>query len=242
MRIEHTKVYNFDGAFRGLRNPYESWEKSDSYYNFYDELPPGPYAHLDPFVIGPNDLKLAQKMIKADLCGPGEPNSKFLRQIFVSCDITAPMYWWKEMATYGVGNVANSTSTMHKLASTPITREGFEFGDYHNIGLGATTAAPWIPEMTTDAVWDDLIGILETLRQKYIETKDITIWKELIRLLPDSWLQTRTWTTNYAALRNICYWRNPHKLQYEWVDTFVKWVKDSLPYADELIFYQGEGN
>ena len=95
--------------------------------------------------------------------------------------------------------------------------------------------------MSTYDIWEDFIKILESLRLKFIETNDIRYWKELIRLLPDSWLQTRTWTTNYAALRNICYWRNPHKLKYEWVDNFIAWAKE-LPYADELIFYHGEGN
>lgn len=241
MKIEHTQVFNFEGAIRGLRNPLESWDKSDSYYNFYDELPPGPYADKTPFVIGEKDLKLCQKMIRADLCGPGEPNSKFLRQIFVSCDITAPLYWWKEMATYGVGNVANSTSTMHKLKDTEITTKCFEFGDFNNLTLDGNPATPWIPAMSTYDIWEDFIRILESLRLKFIETNDIRYWKELIRLLPDSWLQTRTWTTNYAVLRNICYWRNPHKLKYEWVDNFIAWAKE-LPYADELIFYQGESN
>ena len=213
MKFEYSDVYNLENAFRGLRHPMESYDRADSryYYDFdYEEY---------KFEIGNNDMNLAQRMIKA-----GSPNDKFLRQIFVSVDITAPLYWWKEMDTYKVGTTANSTSTMHKLASAPITIDCFEMDDYSPIGRA------------NDKTWEIIIGICEDLRQKYNETKDIRYWKELIRILPESWLQTRTWTANYAVLRNICKWRKNHKLKHEW-DSFINWCK-TLPYGEELIIYE----
>lgn len=126
------------------------------------------------------------------------------------------------MDTYKVGTTANSTSTMHKLASTPITKECFEMDDYSPIGCA------------NDKTWEILIGWLEELRLKYKETKDKRYWKELIRLLPESWLQTRTWTANYSTLRNIIYWRSGHKLT-EW-KSFIDWCYE-LPYAGDLLFY-----
>ena len=179
--------------------------------------------------IGANDLDLAQRMIKA-----GTPNDKFLRQIFVSVDITAPLYWWKEMDTYKVGTVANSTSTMHKLASTSITKDCFEMDDYEG-SLKLFENYPYsLPEFVDD-MWEEIIDICETLRKRYLETKDIRYWKELIRFLPESWLQTRTWTANYSTLRNIIHWRKGHKLT-EW-KAFLDWA-ETLPYADDLLFFE----
>ena len=209
----------------------------------------GEYAFL-----GPNDVDLAQRMIKA-----GSPNDKFLRQIFVSVDITGPLYWWKELDTYKVGTTANSTSTMHKLASTPITIDCFEMDDFNNIGVGLWAAASK-DEYEPEPNYNELIGnfglhednynsretvllndvikghinFLERLRRIYLETKDIRYWKELIRWLPESWLQTRTFTCNYAVLRNIIHWRKGHKLT-EW-SQFIDWTK-TLPYSEELLFY-----
>ena len=120
MKFENTEVFNFEGALRGMRNPLESWSKSDSGYG-YTENP-------TKFIIGKNDLELMQKLIRA-----GTPHRKFMRQIFVSVDITAPLYWWKEFDTYKVGTTSNSTSTMHKLASTPITKECFEMDDFNEL-------------------------------------------------------------------------------------------------------------
>ena len=171
--------------------------------------------------LGPKDMDLAQRMIKA-----GTPNDKFLRQIFTSVDITAPLYWWKEMDTYKVGTTANSTSTMHKLASTPITLDCFETDDLNE----------WM-ELNNQPLnygFEQIINYCEDLRQKYLETKDVRYWKELIRWLPESWLQTRTWTANYSILRNIYHWRKDHKLS-EW-HQFCDWIK-TLPYAKELIVF-----
>ena len=180
-------------------------------------------------LLGAKDLELAQRMIKA-----GSPNDKFLRQIFVSVDITAPLYWWKEMDTYKVGTTANSTSTMHKLASTPITKDCFEMDDYDG-SLKLFENYPYSPPEFVDDMWEEIIDICETLRKRYLETKDIRYWKELIRFLPESWLQTRTWTANYAVLRNIIHWRKGHKLT-EW-KAFLDWAA-ALPYADDLLFFE----
>ena len=191
-----------------MRNPLESWKKSDSFIK-------SPHNY---YVIGSNDLELMQKLIKA-----GSEHRKFMRQIFVSVDITAPLYWWKEFDTYKVGTVANSTSTMHKLASTPITIDCFEMGDF----------TPLIDNFKIDLSWQTIMTYLEQLRQRYNETKDKRYWKELIRLLPESWLQKRTITMNYENILNMYQQRKNHKLA-EWSKSFCDWVK-TLPYAEELI-------
>lgn len=246
MKFENTEVFNFDGAFRGMRNPMNSWEKSDSFNchegmgdcgrcPFFidghqyspndcqkeDELD----EKNDVFIIGENDLKLAQSLIKA-----GSEHRKFLRQIFVAVDITAPLFFFKEMDTYKVGTVSNSTSTMHKLASTPITRDCFEMDDFENVGVG-------VQSFMVGEYWVDLIECLEKLRQKYNETKDKRFWKELIRLLPESWLQKRTVTMSYENIFKMVRERINHKLS-EWSKSFIDWAR-SLPYADDLIFIGG---
>ena len=280
MKIQNVQVMNFKGAFRGLRNPLESWSKSDSYFGLVnleyngsqiDEvitswveyecegIPEqeegsfefGSYEYeelwdkywdwwykqgvleknedaINVAVIGPADLSLAQRMIAA-----GSSDRKFMRQIMVSVDVTAPLYWWKEFDTYKVATVANSTSTMHKLASTPITKECFETDDMHN-ELMMYENDPHNPDMHFSEYWDMLINDLEHLRQKYNETKNQGYWKELIRLLPESWLQTRTVTLNYQVLRNIYSQRRYHRLN-EW-RVFCNWI-EILPYAEELILY-----
>lgn len=188
-------------------------------------------AGLEYSYIGPNDLDLAKRMIAA-----GSSDRKFLRQIFVSVDITAPIYFWKELDTYKVSTVANSTSTMHKLASTPITMDCFEMDDFSK-DIPIYENEPYQPPYDTTAAWEDIINCCETLRKRYNETKDKRYWKELIRILPESWLQKRTWTGNYEVLRNIYSQRcsHPHRLT-EW-KTFGKWV-ENLPYAKELILYK----
>ena len=231
---------NFEGAFRGLRNPLESWEKSDSGINYqllleqlsYNKSPCIWSRNFNNyyFTLGPKDLDLAQRMIKA-----GTSDRKFMRQIFVSVDITAPLYWWKEFDTYKIGTVANSTSTMHKLASTPITIDCFEIDDLTR-ELKVFDQEPYNYDTTIDGCWEDIICICETLRQKYNETKDKRYWKELIRILPNAWLQTRTVTLNYEVLRNIYFQRRYHKLT-EW-HRFCEWI-EQLPYGKELITYEG---
>lgn len=154
-------------------------------------------------------------------------NNKDLKFIKVSVDITAPLYWWKEFDTYKVGTVANSTSTMHKLASTPITMDCFEMDDFDNVFYKDKGI-----DISTKMIWEAICWDLEQIRQKYNETKDKRYWKELIRLLPESWLQTRTVTMNYENLLNMYHQRKNHKLS-EW-HKFCEWV-ESLPYAKELI-------
>lgn len=217
MKFENTEVWGFKHALRGMRNPMNSHAKSDTLYS--DEL---------TMTIGPNDMTLATSLIKA-----GSEHRKFLRQIFVSVDITAPLYWWKEFDTYKVGTVANSTSTMHKLLSQPITEQCFELGDFADLPL---------KDMVTvdDFVSDHLIPFLEYLRKRSIEDKEKGLeysskayWKELVRWLPESWLQTRTVTMNYENLLSIYHQRKNHKL-VEWREDFCEWIK-TLPYAEEFI-------
>ena len=217
MKFEHTKVFNWEGAIRGMRNPWESWDKSDSII-LMEQDENNDFREVAK--IGKNDLELMHKLIKA-----GSEHRKFLRQIFVAVDITAPLYWWKEADTYKVGTVSNSTSTMHKLASTPITMDCFEMDDYVELDNGFCTD-----------MWNSLIEWLEGLRQKYNETKDKRYWKELIRLLPESWLQKRTVTMNYENLLNMCSkgQRRFHKLT-EWSESFINWAR-TLPYSQKLIF------
>lgn len=213
MKFSNTSVMNFENSFRGLRNPLESWRKNDT------------VEENGKVVIGENDLGLAQRLIKA-----GSEHRKFMRQIFVSVDITAPLYWWKEFDTYKVGTTANSTSTMHKLATTPITDECFEMDDYDAVIM--------LDEgiVETETLWNNIISTLEGMRQVYLRTKDKRIWKEMIRLLPSSWLQTRTVTMTYENLLAMCSkgQRRFHKLT-EWSKSFIDWAR-TLPYAQELIF------
>ena len=222
MKFENTDVWGFEHAIRGMRNPMNSWDKSDSYYEKGVE----PFS-LEEWVateitIGDNDLNLLQRLIRG-----GSEHRKYMRQIFISVDITAPMYWWSEADTYKIGTVANSTSKMHKLATTPITMDCFETDDYEPITFG-------VGEIQSPQI---IIDYCEKLRQKYLETKDKKYWKELVRWLPESWVQTRTWTANYEVLRNIVHQRQGHKLT-EW-QSFIDWAK-TLPYAEELIFYGEE--
>lgn len=274
MKFEKTWVGNFEGAFRGLRNPKNSWDKSDSFFgvvnldyadkymeiadewvktfhpdlNWPEEFTDEGYNLAEEYAdklikngvlrlndnddvadlafIGPQDMKLAQTLIKA-----GPEHRKFLRQIFVSVDITAPLYWWKEMDQYKIGTVTDSTSTMHKLTSKPITMDCFETDDY----IGSTKIydrEPYNEDATMNDVWKELIEACETLRQRYNETHDKQYWKELVRILPESWLQKRTWTANYEVLRNIYFQRKNHKLS-EW-HSFNAMV-EKLPYAKDLI-------
>ena len=200
--IERTSVMNFDNAIRGARNPLNSWAKSDSYYD-----------EDGKFVMGPADLEFG-----ARLCRAGSDHRKFIRQIFVSVDITAPLYWWKEFDTYKVGTVANSCSTMHKIHAKAFDREDFSCDRLDEGGL---------------KVLDSLIEYLEIERQKFCENKeDRQSWHNMIQLLPSSYNQMRTVTLNYENLINIYYARKNHKLA-EW-HTLCDWIM-SLPYAKELI-------
>ena len=206
LKVERIDVMNMENAIRGARNPLNSWARMDSYYD----------EHGD-FVLGENDLSLATRLARA-----GSDHRKFLRQIFVTMDITAPLYWWKEFDTYKVGTVANSTSTMHKIQAKEFTREDFSC------------------EKLTGAAMDMMDAVIECLeaeRQKFNETKDKAAWINMIQLLPSSFNQMRTVTMNYEVLINIYYARRSHKLS-EWhvlCDEILK-----LPYADKLICVKNE--
>lgn len=278
MKFENCKVYNMEGAFRGMRNPKNSWHLSDSEFGmgdyddfvdavhtvadrwteydghewgtddydrhfeeFYDWVQDNAVLSSDKYedivdmaCIGPKDMRLAKQLISG-----GSEHRKFLRQIFVSIDITAPLYWWKEFDTYKVATVANSTSTMHKLTSKPITMECFETDDFVNIPYPENAQREDLKSpIDSDFVQMCLVPYMEYLRQKYLEiVKDDpeeakVYWKELVRWLPNGWLQTRTWTANYETLRAMYHQRRNHKLT-EW-HQFCNFI-ESLPYARELI-------
>ena len=232
MKFLNTDVWGFKHDLRGMRNPMNSWNKSDSGYAIKDyELHDGEEKIIydeDVFGIGSNDIGLMQRLING-----GPEHRKFMRQIMVSIDITAPLYWWKEFDTYKIGTTANSTSTMHKLASNPITIEDFEMDDFKKVKV--YDKEPYNYDTYTDEIWESIIEICETLRKRFIETKDKKYWKELIRILPESYLQTRTVTMNYENLYSIVRQRKGHKLT-EW-DQFIDWVH-TLPYSSELIFIE----
>ena len=223
MKFENTEVWGFEHAIRGMRNPLESWEKSDSIILIEQDENKD---FREVAKIGKNDLELMQKLIKA-----GSEHRKFLRQIFCSVDITAPLFWWKETDQYKIGTVSNSTSTMHKLASTPITIGCFEMDDF---SIFETNSNDNEKSMNSFEFWNlYLIPYLEKLRVLFNETKDKRYWRELIRLLPESSLQKRTITMNYENILNMYCQRKHHKLT-EWSKSFIDWVK-TLPYAEELI-------
>ena len=216
--LEKGEVFNFDGAFRGLRNPLDSWHLSDSEVNDVTK----------EFRLGQKDLDLAQRMI-----GAGTDESKFMRQIFVSVDITAPFFWFKEFDTYKIGTVANSCSTMHKITSYPITPDFFSIDEDWD-ELIAFEDDDGVTCTITEA-YAGMVEVCESLRQKYLESKDKRYWRALISILPSGWMQKRTVTLNYQVLRAMYFARRHHKLQ-EWHD-FCTWV-ESLPYAKELICYE----
>lgn len=279
MKFENIKTYNFGPAFKGMRNPLESWNKSDSFFGLINiEDSQHDYLVAETWVqetkdpdypetynkassdladdydrwllknglleidfdhqianvafIGPNDMDLAKRLIKA-----GPEHRKFLRQIMVTVDITAPLFWFKEFDTYKIGTTANSTSTMHKLTSKPITLDCFEIGDYNE------EKATYNRDGQDYIFPNMLIEYLEELRYQYITTKDKRYWKELVRWLPESWLQTRTVTMSYENIRTMIQQRKGHKL-VEWsktdgidseLDSFIKFAK-YLPYADDFLF------
>ena len=202
--IDFNRVYvmNLENAIRGARNPMNSWARSDSYYDENGQ-----------YILGENDLSLAKRLRNAGT----SDHRKYLRQVMLSVDITAPMYWWKEYDTYKVATVANSTSTMHKIHSKPFEIEDFSHDHLTENGL---------------KVLKGIVDEMEKIRLEYVETKDKALWYDLIQLLPSSYNQMRTCTLNYETLINIYKSRKHHKLD-EW-RSFCEWI-ETLPYAKELI-------
>lgn len=204
LTLKNTSVMNFENAIRGARNPLNSWGRIDS--------------HTEPdgsFVFGPNDLDLAMRLAKA-----GSDHRKYLRMVFVSVDVTAPLYWWKEYDTYKVATVANSTSTMHKIHSKPFSMDDFSC-DHMTDG--------------TKKFMETVVAELENIRLRFKETKSKDDWYDMIQLLPSSYNQMRTCTFNYETLINIYRARKNHKLA-EW-HTFCDWI-ETLPYAEQLITFE----
>lgn len=258
MEIDLIHTSGWQAAFRGMRNPKNSWDRSDSAYGLIhsenkkaivEKIIPSwvkfmntdyHYAETvlnnngilrkmndisEVFYIGGADMKLAKSLIKA-----GTEHRKFLRQIFITFDITAPLYFFKEFDTYKINTTSNSTSTMHTIETKEISLSSFEVGDY-NPDLPYITGEVEVPIST---FVNDLIKFLELLRRKYIETKDKRYWKELIRWTPTAWLQTRTYSMNYENALNMIKQRNTHKLT-EWKDVFCKTLEDKLPYMNEFL-------
>lgn len=231
MKLENVRVYNIAQSLFGMRNPKNSWHLTDtksgiakyedvvkmaeeSEHDLKDILLYQDKSGMCEYcVVGPNDMRLAKILKEA-----GTEHRKYLRQIFVTMDITAPLYWWKEFDTYKVGTTSNSQSTMHKMAAKPIDLSCFETGDL-NMEL-------------VDYAVNPFIEFLEDLRLKYIDTKDMAYWKELIRWLPEAWTQTRTITLDYEVLSRMYHQRKDHKLvEWHW---FCDRIAD-MPYAKDLI-------
>ena len=213
IKIENTQVFNFEGAIRGMRNPLNSWDKSDSVFS----------ENPEDFVIGENDISLMKKLIKS-----GSEHRKFMRQIFVCADFSAPLYWWKEADQYRIGCTTDSCSTMHT-----IHKKEFELDDFSHEHLYIDRLSPYCPEV----MLQKQIEALNFWRRRYLETKSKSDWWQIIQLLPSSYNQKRTWTGSYENLFNMYHQRKNHKLD-EW-QNFCKWIK-TLPYSEELI--EGDEN
>lgn len=225
--IEDEEIVGWEAAITGMRNPMNSWNKSDSWYGCGSEFD----DHLEPedcdmdncrschFCIGNNDLDLMKRLAKA-----GTDHRKFMRMIVVYADVTAPLYWWKEFDTYKVGTVRNSCSTMHK-----ITEKEFTLDDFSHEHLLTSDISE---KGTSLGLMKDIVDLLNTYREEYLNSKDKIYWWQLIQLLPSSYHQRATVMLNYEVLANIYHSRKNHKLDC-WVD-FCKWI-ETLPYAKELI-------
>ena len=242
LKIENAEVMGWEHAIRGMRNPKNSWEKSDSNWRYVAPAQRenhilASYSDDSEFWIGPNDADLMNRLRNA-----GTDHRKFMRMITVYLDITAPLYWWKEFDTYKVGTVANSCSTMHKIAAKEFTPEDFSHEHLLNMANNDAGDALFLNDANNIRVdGDDLLGltinVLNYYRGRYIKTKDKRYWWQLIQLLPSSYNQRRTVMLNYEVLANIYKSRRNHKLD-EW-HTFCDWV-ESLPYS-ELITGEKKG-
>ena len=237
IKVENIDAWGFVHAVRGLRNPLQSWDKSDSHWEWVED--PSPINPDDTgmmFVVGENDLDLMRRLYRA-----GTEHRKYLRQIFVSMDITAPLYWWKEMDQYKIGTVTDSCSTMHTIAAKEFELDDFShehlFGDFEPIERKSETDYEVIFNtnkilLKSDTVLMCLIEVLNFYRKRYLETKDKKYWWQLIQLLPSSYNQRRTLTMSYENVVSIIRQRTGHKLD-EW-NAFVEVLKD-LPYVKEIV-------
>lgn len=223
LTIENAQVFGFQAAIRGMRNPKNSWAKSDSTFELSTDE-----SGVQMIDLGPADRELA-----AALANSGQDHGKFLRMVHVQLDVTAPLYWWKEADQYKVGTVTDSCSTMHKIHA-----KKFTIDDFSHEHLTGETDGLWVNADGKDFMCSayDFCAItcdvLNFYRKKFLETGDKVYWWQLIQLLPSSYNQRRTWDLNYAVLRNIYHARRNHKLD-EW-HTLCNWI-ETLPYAEELI-------
>ena len=248
IKLENHKTYGWEEAIRGMRNPMNSWDKSDSKMITAvlkeKQVRPGLtemyYAPCEPYInVGPNDLELMKKLVKA-----GTDHRKFMRMITVYVDITAPLYWWKEFDTYKVGTVANSCSTMHKLADKEFTIEDFSceyllpFNSDNSIDKDLIMSVKHADASSSYDLMGIIVWYLNYWRYKFVETKDKKYWWQMIQLLPSSYNQKRTVQLNYEVLANIYKSRKNHKLD-EWLN-FCDWIK-TLPYS-ELITGEEDSN
>ena len=228
IKIENVDVVGWESAIRGMRNPMNSWDKSDSEFNvscrvcksehYRNKCDNCLYSDGN-ILLGNNDLDLMKRLAKA-----GTDHRKFMRMIVVYADVTAPLYWWKEFDTYKVGTVRNSCSTMHKIAEKEFTLDDFSHEHLFTSDISE--------KGTSLGLMKDIIDVLNTYRNEYLKSKDKTYWWQLIQLLPASYNQRATLMLNYEVLANIYHSRRNHKLDC-WVD-FCKWI-ETLPYAKELI-------
>ena len=250
IKIENVEIAGWEPTIRGMRNPMNSWAKSDSiFYDYTNDEECEVYYHdingnkdhingyctqewgLPKGDIGPNDLDLMKRLISG-----GPVHCKFRRMITVWCDITAPLYWWKEFDTYKVGTVANSCSTMHKIHAKEFELDDFSWDQLLNSGCDlfehrfGYDCSTMVQPQHFLIQW--IIPVLNKCRELYLETKDKKYWWQMIQLLPSSYNQKRTVMLNYEVLANIYRWRKDHKL-YEWRD-LCSWI-ETLPYAKELI-------
>ena len=243
IKLENYEVLGWEHAIRGMRNPMNSWDKSDSTFKEtaethavdYSDNPDGAIKTLcvqfDALSIGPNDHELMMKLRNA-----GTDHRKFMRMIDVYVDITAPLYWWKEFDTYKVGTVANSCSTMHKIHSEEIKLDDFSVDEMELSLVGEDYEGEYIDYYNVGDCFTGVVENCELLRKKFVETGDKRYWRALIQLLPSSYNQKRTVKLNYEVLANIYESRKNHKLD-EWRE-LCKWIEE-LPYSELIV---GEAN
>ena len=220
IRIENTEVFGWEAAIRGMRNPMNSWDKSDSYWGLWEDESPINPCDEPFFFVGENDLKLMKNLSKA-----GSDHGKFLRMINVTVDITAPLYWYKEFDTYKVGTVANSCSTMHKIHAKEFTLDDFSHEHLYDGCEDGTGDDEFLYHL------ERIVDVLNFARMKFLNTKDKKYWWQMIQLLPSSYNQRRTVQLNYQVLKSMYFARRNHKLD-EWRD-LCKWM-EGLPYFQEV--------